>query len=204
MAPEILFPILVSSTALASSAYYLLQGRAARLHFRMAGLPEKEKGRTPSRRRLSPACRRKIEAEWPAFLEAMVVALTAGLELPDALHVASQMVEDPLHTEMQRVLLDVKTGKPVYRCLGGLSARLGLAGVSRFHFVLSQAELLGTPLAETCTLLAEESYREMAQDMEYRLNTLPVKLAVVTSLLLLPPVVLVTVGPGVLAFLGGW
>lgn len=204
MPGEVLFSVAVLSVSLAMAGYAVLQGRAARLHHRTGERIEKEKRKSSVRARIPSSYRQKVAGEWPAFLEGVVVALTSGLELPDALDVASRMVRGPLRLEMERVLLDIKTGRPVHRCLGDLSARLGLPGVSRFHFVLSQAELLGTPLAETCTVLAEEAYNEMRQEMEYKLNALPVKLAIVASGLLLPPVVLITIAPGVLAFLGGW
>lgn len=204
MPGEVLLSVAAMSLSLAVAGYAVLQGRAARLYHRTGGLPDKQEGKSSVRVRISASYRQKVAGEWAAFLEGVVVALTSGLELPDALDAASRMVRGPLRTEMERVLLDIRIGKPVHRCLGDLSARLGLPGVSRFHFVLSQAELLGTPLAETCTVLAEEAYNEIRQEMEYKLNALPVKLAIVTSVLLLPPVVLITIAPGVLAFLGGW
>lgn len=204
MPGELLFLLAIMSLGLSMAGHAVLQGRAYRLYQRTAGRREEEERKNSVRVRIPSNYRQKVAGEWPAFLEGVVVALTSGLELPDALEAASRVVRGPLRTEMERVLLDVRTGKPVHRCLGDLSARLGLPGVSRFHFVMSQAELLGTPLAETCTVLAEEAYNEIRQEMEYKLNALPVKLAIVTSVLLLPPVVLITIAPGVLAFLGGW
>ncbi|MBE3519150.1 MAG: type II secretion system F family protein [Firmicutes bacterium] len=204
MPGEVLFFLALTSLSLSVASHAVLQGRACRLYHRTRGRREGEERKISARARIPSSYRQEIASEWPAFLEGVVVALTSGLELPDALDAASRMVRGPLRTEMERVLLDVRTGKPVHRCLGDLAARLGLPGVSRFHFVLSQAELLGTPLAETCTVLAEEAYNEIRQEMEYKLNALPVKLAIVTSVLLLPPVVLITIAPGVLAFLGAW
>lgn len=200
---------MIVSTALCGvsvSAFALavFSAQDARLRAARKGDPGPRTGFRGRRGRVSRAYRANVAAEWPRFLEGLLVTLASGMHLPEALAAATRVVTGPLRSEMDRVILELRAGKPAYRCIGELSDRLAIPAISRFCSVLTQAEILGTSLADMCAVLTDEAYREMRQDMEHRLNALPVKLALVSCLLLLPPVVLVTVGPGVLRFLEGW
>lgn len=204
MTGEILLGVGVVGLSVGIAGYVALSTKAARLDDRTGRRPVSVEYGRHSPQRVSRTYRNRVAAEWPRFLEGIVIALTSGMQLQEAIGAACRGLAGPLRWEMDRVVLELGAGKPAHRCLGDLSRKLGLQSISRFHFLLTQAEILGTPLAETCTVLAEEAYREMRQEMEYKLNALPVKLAVASSLLLLPPVVLITIAPGVLAFLRGW
>ena len=81
----------------------------------------------------------------------------------------------------------------------------GLPDVRRLRALLSQSEILGTPVADMLKRLSEEGYDEERRLMEERYNALPVKLSAITVFFLLPPVLAVSVMPHILAFIeAGW
>lgn len=142
-----------------------------------------------------------IQAQWPLFLESMAVAALAGSDLVGAFRIAGRRTYGFFKEELERVIARVQ---------GGMSLGAALAVfdddkvqcVKRLRSTLIQAEMLGTPVADVLKALASEAYMLERQVLEERLNSLPVKLSFVTVVFLLPPVLVISVVPHILAFLG--
>lgn len=152
------------------------------------------------------AARKKIDefsAGWPDLLESMAVAALSGVDLTTSLEVAARRTGGCLREELDKVILRASSGQSVGQALAALEKDMHV--VSRLRSTLIQAEVLGTPVAEVLSALAEEYYTTRRQEVEQRFNALPVKLTVVTVLFLLPPVLIISVMPHLLAFMGtGW
>lgn len=145
--------------------------------------------------------RSEIMSQWPFILETLSVSALSGMDLVNAFHTAAKKTRGILSQEMEKV--DA-------RLMGGMALKDALAipelahigPVDRLRAVLSQAQILGTPVSEVLNNLAQEYHAQERQYFEQRLNALPVKLSVITVVFLLPPLIIVTVVPHILKFMG--
>lgn len=145
----------------------------------------------------------EFSAGWPDLLESMAVAALSGISLITALEVAARRTGGYLREELDKVIMRTSSGQSLGQALAALEKDIHV--VSRLRSTLMQAEVLGTPVAEVLSALADEHYTIRRQEVEQRFNALPVKLTVVTVLFLLPPVLIISVMPHLLAFMGtGW
>jgi tight adherence protein C len=81
----------------------------------------------------------------------------------------------------------------------------GIEPARRLRATLVQAESLGTPVADALNALSQEYYILEQQMFETRLNALPLKLSIITVLFLLPPILIISIAPHILAFFNaGW
>ncbi len=153
----------------------------------------------------SRASKRKesMDAHWPELLESMATTALAGVDLNTSFEAAARRIRGPLRQELDKVLARMASGQSLGQALFVLEKEVEAAG--RLRSTLIKSEMLGTPLAEVLALLAQEHDTLRAVEMQRKFNALPLKLTVVTVVFLLPPVIIVSVMPHLLAFLdAGW
>lgn len=147
--------------------------------------------------------RRRLEdasAQWPVMLESMAVAALAGSDLRTAFQTAAKRTTGHFRQDMERVILRLTGGMTLSQAFAGIPSTALPIG-SRFLSTITSAEILGTPIAPVLNELAEEALSLQRQEFEARYNALGVKLSVITVVFLLPPVLIVSVAPHLLAFL---
>jgi Flp pilus assembly protein TadB len=142
----------------------------------------------------------QMRSEWPVFLESMSVAALSGMDITSAFLTASRRTSGPLLEELSAARGRVTGGMQLSKALTIL-AEDGVPGAERFRSLLLQCEVLGTPVSEVLQALALEAATVERQEAEGRFNALPLKMSIVTVLFLLPPVLIVSIAPHVLAFL---
>lgn len=146
----------------------------------------------------------EIMAQWPMLLEGMAVAVIAGMDIRNAFEICSARTYGVLRQASAKVILRLHGGLPLPAALRVME-REEIEPATRLRTTLAQAETLGTPVAEVLSTLSGEYYTLEKQQFESKLNALPVKLSVITVLFLLPPVLIVSIVPHVIAFVGsGW
>ncbi len=147
---------------------------------------------------------REIRRDWPFLIESMAVATLSGMGPGDAFQAAAQRARGAMREETDKVVLRLMGGASLSRALSAMEG-CGLPAVRRMRALLSQSEILGTPVADMLKRLSEEGYDQERRAMEERFNALPVKLSAITVFFLLPPVLAVSVMPHILAFIeAGW
>ncbi|MEI4486851.1 type II secretion system F family protein [Frigidibacter sp. MR17.14] len=146
----------------------------------------------------------RIGETFPNALDLLQVSVEAGLGLDAAMtRVANEMAEvaPELSAELTIAQLEIQAGRPRDQAIRDMAERTGLEIVRSFAGVIQQSMQFGTPIAEALTTYAEEmrQYREMmAQEMA---NKLPVKMSAVLASVMLPVLVIVTVGPTVIRYM---
>ncbi len=146
----------------------------------------------------------EVMAQWPTLLEGMAVAVIAGMDIRNAFEICSAKTYGVLRQACAKVMLRLHGGLPLPAALIAME-REEIEPATRLRTTLAQAEVLGTPIAEVLSTLSDEYYALEKQQFESRLNSLPVKLSVITVVFLLPPVLIVSIVPHVIAFMGsGW
>jgi tight adherence protein C len=152
--------------------------------------------------------RRKIAARQnilrlalPDAIDLMVIAVEAGLGMDQAtsyvgkeLHAAHPELSD----ELGLMSLEVRAGIRRSEALHNLSDRTGEPEIRKFVSVLTQTDRFGTSMAHALKTHSEYMRIERRQQAEERAAKIGVKLVFPIFFFILPSMLLVTVGPGML------
>lgn len=142
----------------------------------------------------------EMRSEWPVFLESMSVGALSGMDMNSAFLSAARRTTGALFSELTAACGRVSGGMQLSKALA-VMARDGVPGAERLRTLLLQCEVLGTPVSEVLQALALEAATVERQEAEGRFNALPLRMSIITVLFLLPPVLIVSIAPHVLAFL---
>lgn len=144
---------------------------------------------------------RIITAQIPDFLDLMALSVSAGLAFDVALIEVSDQIRGPLAEELDLVTIAISLGTSRAQALDQLEQRIDLPQVSSFVMAVNQAAELGSPLGATLQSQAESGRLTRRRLEEERINKLPVKILLPTVLFILPPTLLVVVGPAMVDIL---
>ena len=140
-----------------------------------------------------------IISQWPTFLEELAVTVMAGIDVRSAFEICSLKTHGHLKQISDRTVLKLQSGASLAVALESMEKE-GVEPATRLRATLVQAESLGTPVADALNSLSQEYYILQQQRFESRLNALPLKLSIVTVLFLLPPILVISIAPHILAF----
>jgi tight adherence protein C len=146
----------------------------------------------------------RIEETFPNGLDLMQISVEAGLGFDAAMtRVGNELsrVSPDISFEFLSVQRQVQAGRAREAAMQDMAARTGVEMVRSFAMVVQQSMQFGTSMSDALTTYAIEmrSYREMrAQEMA---NKLPVKMSAVLASLMLPALLLLTLGPVVIRYI---
>lgn len=149
------------------------------------------------------ARRRRIEYSFPNALDLMRIATESGLGFDAAMtRVGNELakVSPDIAYEFLTVQRQVSAGRPREAAMRAMADRTGVDTVRSFTSVVQQSLQFGSSIAQALTTYADElrDTREMkAQEMA---NKLPVKMSAVLGALMLPALILLTLGPTVIRY----
>ena len=138
---------------------------------------------------------------FPDALDMMVLCAEAGLGLDAALNrVAAEIApaHPALGAELAQIGRELRAGKERGAVLRGFARRAGLPEIESFATLLVQSEALGTGIARTLRVQAEEMRSTRLLRAEERAHTLPVKLTLPLVVCVLPAMIAVVLLPGAL------
>ncbi|MBK4733731.1 type II secretion system F family protein [Noviherbaspirillum pedocola] len=121
--------------------------------------------------------RRELQKTLPFYLDIITLCVEAGLNIQGALNQA--VVKGPkgvLREAFQRLLRDIRAGKPRAAALRSLAARLNEPAVSAFVTAVIQAESMGTNLGPILRAQADQRRVERFLRAEKLAMEAPVKL----------------------------
>ena len=148
--------------------------------------------------------REALRLGFPDALDMMVLCAEAGLGLDAALNRVAVEIA-PAHPamgdELARIGRELRAGKERAVVLRGFARRAGLPEVESFATLLLQSEALGTGIARTLRVQAEEMRATRLLRAEERAHTLPVKLTLPLVVCVLPAMIVVVLLPGALSIL---
>ena len=120
---------------------------------------------------------RRIEKDFPFFLDVVVLCMKAGLAFPAAIQQATmQLPEGPIKQELFRLIREIRTGVSRSSGLERLARRIRLASVSNFVAAVVQAEESGGSLTKALHEQARQRRRERFLRAEKLANQAPVKM----------------------------
>jgi tight adherence protein C len=134
----------------------------------------------------------------PDAMDMILVGVEAGLSLPASVkHLCDEFADaHPVIAEQFRmVTLEFQAGKSRPDALASLARRMDVQEARVFATMIAQSETLGTSLATTLRVLADEMRRDRMLNAEKRAAELPVKMAIPLVLLIFPALFSVIMTP---------
>jgi tight adherence protein C len=152
-------------------------------------------------RRRAAARVRRITEELPDALDLMIVCLEAGLGLnPTFARVGEERakLKDPLGQELAQVSLELRTGRSREESLRALGNRNGVEDLKALAGLIIQSDRLGASMAGTLRAHADLLRTKRRQRAEEAARKLPIKMLLPLAGFILPPLLIVTIGPALL------
>lgn len=146
----------------------------------------------------------KFRLGMPDALDMMLVGVEAGLSLGASIkHIVKEFAEvHPIISEQfQIVTLEFQAGRSRSEALIGLSKRVNLPITRTLASMINQSEALGTSMAQTLQVLAEDLRNQRILEAEKRAAELPVKMAIPLVLCIFPALMAVALVPAMLTTL---
>ena len=137
----------------------------------------------------------------PDALDLMVVSVEAGLGLDQAIqYVAKELAitHPDVSDEFQLVNLEIRAGKRRVEALRNLADRTGEPELRKLVAILIQTERFGTSIADSLRTHSDFMRVRRRQEAEERANKVGVKLVFPIFFLMLPSMLVVAAGPGLL------
>ena len=142
-----------------------------------------------------------IRLSLPDALDLMVVCVEVGLGLDQAfVNVSRELREShpEVSEEFSLVTLEIRAGKRRAEALHNLADRTGEEELQKLVAILIQADRFGTSIAESLRTHADFMRIRRRQEAEERAGKVSVKLVFPIFFLILPSMLIVTAGPGLL------
>jgi tight adherence protein C len=137
----------------------------------------------------------------PDAIDLMVISVEAGLGMDQAISYVGKeltIAHPALSEELGIMSLEVRAGKRRTDALHNLADRTGEAELRKLVSVLTQTDRFGTSMAAALRTHSEYLRIERRQQAEERAAKIGVKLVFPIFFFILPSMLLVTVGPGML------
>ncbi len=144
---------------------------------------------------------KKLRLALPDLLDLLVVAVEAGLGLDQAIQHCSRELEfahPELSEEMSQVNFEMRAGKRRSDALKNLADRTGEAEIRKLVAILVQTDRFGTSMAESLRNHSDDLRVRRRQEAEERAAKVGVKLVFPIFLFILPSMLIVSAGPGLL------
>ena len=148
--------------------------------------------------------RRAIEEAFPNALDLLQISIEAGLGFDAAMIRVGNELKSTAPAVAQEFLgaqQEIQAGRARDRALLDMAARMGVDEVTAFANVVLQSMRFGTSMSDTLIAYAGEMRRTRELRAQEKANRLPVLMSGVMATLMLPALVLLTIGPVVIRYI---
>jgi tight adherence protein C len=143
----------------------------------------------------------ELRLSLPDALDLMVVCVEAGLGLDQAINNVSRelrITHPAISEELALVTLEMRAGKRRMEALKNLAERTAEPEIRKLVAILVQTDRFGTSMAESLRTHSDFMRIRRRQEAEERANKVGVKLVFPIFFFILPSMLVVAAGPGVL------
>jgi len=151
--------------------------------------------------KLVAARQERLKLSLPDALDLMVVCVEAGLGLDQAVRSVAEelkLTHKEISEELGLVTLEMRAGKRRADALRNLADRTGEAELRKLVAILVQADRFGTSIAESLRTHSDFMRVRRRQEAEERAAKVGVKLVFPIFFFILPSMLIVAAGPGLL------
>lgn len=145
---------------------------------------------------------REIRTALPGTLDLLTISMEAGLSMDMAIMRVSDSDETILAAEFQKVLNEVRLGRPRSDALLAMSERNAVEELSAFVRAVVQAEPLGISITNVLRIQSEELRRLRKQRAEQAGHRAPVLMLLPMMGCIFPCIFVCLLGPAVLQIIG--
>lgn len=132
----------------------------------------------------------------PYHIDLLTLCVEAGLDFNAGMHrMVEQGKEGALIVELRKVLTELRVGKSRAEALTAMAERVGLNQLTSFVGALVQADRLGTSMAATLRLQAEQLRNERFQRAETAAQEAPVKMLIPLVIFIFPTIWIILSAP---------
>ncbi|WP_138423766.1 type II secretion system F family protein [Maritimibacter alexandrii] len=146
----------------------------------------------------------EIEAGFPNALDLLQISTEAGMGFDAAMTRVGQSlatVSPAISEEFLLCQAEILASRDRRQALADMAERMGVAEVSAFAQVVSQSMEYGTSIAKALNAYAAEMREMREMKAIEKANRLPVQMSGVMSVMMLPALFLITLGPTVIRYL---
>lgn len=147
--------------------------------------------------------RRAIEESFPNALDLVQISVEAGLGFDAAMVRVGNELElasPEISAEFLSAQREIQAGRSRDKALLDMATRTGVDEVAAFSNVVLQSMRYGTSISETLTTYAREMRRAREVRAQEKANRLPVQMSAVMASLMLPALLMLTLGPVVIRY----
>ncbi|MBI2914859.1 MAG: type II secretion system F family protein [Firmicutes bacterium] len=144
---------------------------------------------------------RWVKKGLPDVLDLLTVSVEAGLGFDSALARVVEKARGPLAEEFERVLREIRVGRPRREALRGLSERTGVEDLAVFVAAIIQADQLGVSIGKVLRIQSAELRRKRRQRAEEAAMKAPIKMLFPLLLFVFPSLFVVLLGPALIQLL---
>ncbi|MBI3978427.1 MAG: type II secretion system F family protein [Chloroflexi bacterium] len=141
----------------------------------------------------------RIQRALPDALDLIVVCMEAGLAFDAAIAKVVEKTRGPLRDELARMLREMSLGKLRREALRDLGKRTAVPDLVTFVAALVQADQMGLSVAHVLRTQADEMRIKRRQRAEETAMKAPVKMLFPLILCIFPAMMVVTLGPALMA-----
>jgi tight adherence protein C len=131
-------------------------------------------------------------------IDLLTISVEAGLAFDGALLHARRSMKGPLSEEIGRMLHEMQLGIRRSDAMRSLSERTNVAELRSFVLAMVQADVFGVSVANVLRSQSQELRTKRRQRAEERAMKIPVKLLFPMIICILPALLILVVGPGVI------
>ncbi|MBC7287435.1 MAG: type II secretion system F family protein [Armatimonadetes bacterium] len=143
----------------------------------------------------------QIRKSLPDIMDLLVVSTEAGVGLDAAVQEVTKRRKGPLAWEFQRLLSELRFGKPRAQAWEDLANRVGIEEVRLFVTALLQAEQLGVSIAKTLRTQADALRSRRRTKIRIVAATMSVKMLFPLIFFIFPALLVVVLGPAVVSIM---
>lgn len=146
----------------------------------------------------------RIEDSFPNALDLIQISVESGLGFDAAMIRVGNELEvtaPEIAEELLAAQREIQAGRSRDRALRDMATRTGVAEVVSFANVVLQSIQFGTSISTTLTTYAQEMRTHRELRAQEKANKLPVKMSAIMASLMLPALIMVTLGPVVIRYM---
>lgn len=146
--------------------------------------------------------RRNVNRTLPEALDLLRICMNAGYNFTNALAQTVELLPpETMRLELERVLAEVRAGRPLVTALATFATRCPTEGVEAFVRAISQGQATGADIADTLTYQSEEARNQYERMVELRAQKLQTTMFFPIIAIFLPILMIIMFAPS-LAQLG--
>jgi tight adherence protein C len=140
----------------------------------------------------------EIRRSLPNVLDMLTIVVEAGLSFDIALSRVASGIKGPMSEELNKMLKEMNIGLSRREALRNLVKRTNVQDLDSFITAMVQAEILGVPIGKILRIQASEMRTRRSYRAEEEGIKAPIKLTFPLIFCLLPSLMVVILGPGLI------